>query len=137
MAYDWSVVHLNLDSEDVLVSTVLLFIVLSYAGFKMGTLSSSSAASKPAYTVFSIIDEGSLKGSQKKHAAVMGGGLSIVNYGKIEFKDVTLRYDAGGRKTAFENLSLEVPARSKVAIVGNHRSGKSSIARVLLGLYQP
>ena len=134
MAYDCSVDYLNLEAEDVLVSTVTLLFVLSYAGYKMGTLPSGSSASQPARTVFSIIDEDLYKGSKKE---AMGGGFGIINYGKVEFKDATLRYAGGQRKTAFEKLSFEVPTRSIVGIVGNLNSGKSSIAKVLLGLYQP
>ena len=34
-------------------------------------------------------------------------------------------------------MSFEVPARSKVAIIGNHKSGRTSIPGVLLSLYKP
>ena len=62
IAYDWSVDHLSLNEEDVLVSTVLLFFVLCVAGFKMGSLPSSSSASDPAKNVLSIIDEQKMSG---------------------------------------------------------------------------
>ncbi len=85
LAFDWSVEFLEQDVEDVLICTVVLFIVLSFAGFKMGTLPSSTAAREPARTVLSIIDENTAqKGTKKRETNVMGNANTI-QYGKISF----------------------------------------------------
>src|SRR5579884_684810 len=54
----------------------------------------------------------------------------------IEFDAVTFAYP-GGRGLAHDRLSFAVAAGEKVGIVGPSGSGKSSIARLLLRLYDP
>ncbi len=54
----------------------------------------------------------------------------------IEFEDVRFRYP-GGRRAAHEGLALAVAAGARVGIVGPSGSGKSSITRLLLRLYDP
>jgi ATP-binding cassette subfamily B protein len=54
----------------------------------------------------------------------------------IAFEDVRYRYP-GGRDAAHDGLSFTVGAGEKVGIVGPSGSGKSSVARLLLRLYDP
>ena len=56
--------------------------------------------------------------------------------GEIEFRSVSFRYP-GAHETAIKDLSFKVSAGQKVAIVGKMGSGKSTIARLLAGLYEP
>jgi ATP-binding cassette, subfamily B, multidrug efflux pump len=51
-------------------------------------------------------------------------------------RDVTFRYP-GGDRPALRGLDLHIPAGSLVAITGPVGSGKSALARALLGLYPP
>ena len=54
--------------------------------------------------------------------------------GKIEFRDVTFRYP--DQKTlSLRNVSFHIEAGEKVAILGKVGSGKSTIGRLLTGLY--
>ena len=55
---------------------------------------------------------------------------------KIELNDVTLRYGGGGR-AALDGVDLDIRAGETVAIVGPSGSGKSSIVKLLAGLYPP
>lgn len=48
----------------------------------------------------------------------------------IEFDRLTVRY---GRKTAVENLSIQIPQGSVYALLGSNGAGKSSAIRCLLG----
>ncbi|XP_071440585.1 iron-sulfur clusters transporter ABCB7, mitochondrial isoform X2 [Hetaerina americana] len=53
----------------------------------------------------------------------------------ISFKDVCYEYVPG--KPVLHNLSFEIPAGKKVAIVGGSGSGKSTIIRLLFRFYEP
>jgi ABC-type multidrug transport system ATPase subunit len=50
---------------------------------------------------------------------------------RIELRAVTRRF---GRLTALADLSLEIPAGRKVALIGPNGSGKSTLTRVLMGM---
>jgi ATP-binding cassette subfamily B protein len=55
--------------------------------------------------------------------------------GRIEFQHVSLAYDDAGN--ALTDVSLTIPAGSTVGLVGASGSGKSSLASLLLRLYDP
>lgn len=54
----------------------------------------------------------------------------------IRFEGVTFRYPGAARDT-IQDLSLEIPKNSSVAIVGDSGSGKTTIANMLALLYSP
>ncbi|MCX6124327.1 MAG: ABC transporter transmembrane domain-containing protein, partial [Proteobacteria bacterium] len=55
--------------------------------------------------------------------------------GHIEIKNLSFAYT--GRSPVFSNLSMRIPAGKTVAIVGPTGSGKSSLAKLILRLYEP
>lgn len=56
--------------------------------------------------------------------------------GRIEFRGVSFTYP-GREDIALDNVSFKIRAGEKVAIIGRVGSGKSTIQRLMLGLYQP
>lgn len=56
--------------------------------------------------------------------------------GKIEFRNVSFSYP-GSETKALRNISFSVEPGEKVALLGRIGSGKSSIKKLVLGLYQP
>jgi len=56
--------------------------------------------------------------------------------GKIEFRNVAFRYP-GAPEPALDALSFTIEAGEHVALLGRVGSGKSTIARLILGLYPP
>lgn len=54
----------------------------------------------------------------------------------IEFKDVSFRYPSATRD-ALQHISLAVTRGQHIAIVGENGAGKSSLIKILLGLYDP
>jgi ATP-binding cassette, subfamily B, bacterial len=54
--------------------------------------------------------------------------------GEIELKDVSFAYK--GRATVVQNLSLRIPAGKTTAIVGATGSGKSTLVKLLMRLYE-
>ena len=56
--------------------------------------------------------------------------------GAIEFRHVTFRYP-GASARALDDVSFRIEPGERVAIVGRVGSGKSTITRLILGLYEP
>jgi|TARA_R100000005_G_C5003701_1_gene212252 ATP-binding cassette subfamily C protein LapB len=56
--------------------------------------------------------------------------------GDIEFKDVTFKYP-GSDLPALNNVSFRISAGEKVGIIGPVGSGKTTISRLLINLYEP
>jgi ATP-binding cassette subfamily B protein len=56
---------------------------------------------------------------------------------KVEFKDVHFAYPSRPESPVLRGLSMTIEAGQTVAIVGASGAGKTSIAALLLGLYQP
>jgi ATP-binding cassette subfamily B protein len=54
----------------------------------------------------------------------------------VSLRDVTFRYP-GGERAALRGLALEIPAGALVGVTGPVGSGKSALARALLGVYPP
>jgi ATP-binding cassette subfamily B protein len=57
--------------------------------------------------------------------------------GQVRFEQVTFRYHPESETNVLENLSFEIQPRQTVAIVGRSGSGKTTIAKLILGLYLP
>jgi ATP-binding cassette, subfamily C, bacterial LapB len=56
--------------------------------------------------------------------------------GRIELRNVAFTYPGAAEKT-LDGLNLTIPAGQRVALIGRVGSGKSTIARLILGLYPP
>lgn len=57
--------------------------------------------------------------------------------GNIRFDNVTFRYHPEGDINVLENLSFKVQSGQMVALVGRSGSGKTTISKLVLGLYPP
>lgn len=75
-------------------------------------------------TELTLVDDGSLSAPE----ATMRRG--------IELEDVSFRY-SGSEGNALSQLNVAIPPGKVVAVVGENGAGKSSFAKLLLGLYEP
>lgn len=67
--------------------------------------------------------------------AIRTGNISLPQVkGELEFENVNFAYN--GRNSVIENLSLHIPAGKTIAIVGSTGSGKSTLVKLLLRLYE-
>ncbi len=57
--------------------------------------------------------------------------------GNIRFEKVTFRYHPEGDTNVIENLSFELKPGQTMALVGRSGSGKTTISKLVLGLYPP
>lgn len=95
------------------------------------SLISNYADAKSAYDVINgIIAQPSERPHGKKFITRSGF------QGEIEFRDVSFSYDDAEHQ-ALKKVSLHVKPGEKVAIIGRIGSGKSTISKLLLHLYEP
>jgi len=73
---------------------------------------------------------------QDKEWIRVGGTVFAALTDKIQFEQVALRYDANQAPT-LQNINFVMPKGSVTALVGGSGGGKSSIADLLTGLYEP
>ncbi|MBP6432069.1 MAG: ABC transporter ATP-binding protein [Ferruginibacter sp.] len=74
---------------------------------------------------------------QIEEADTKNNNNSIINLeGNINFKNVTFTYSHTGI-TAIKNFTLTIKQGEKVAIIGKTGSGKTTIAQLLLNMFQP
>ena len=57
--------------------------------------------------------------------------------GNIRFENVTFRYNLESETNTLENLNFEIKPGQTIALVGRSGSGKTTINKLLLGLYTP
>ncbi|MBD2357988.1 peptidase domain-containing ABC transporter [Tolypothrix sp. FACHB-123] len=57
--------------------------------------------------------------------------------GNIRFENVTFRYHPESDSNILENLTFEIKTGQMVALVGRSGSGKTTISKLVLGLYPP
>lgn len=124
----YSVIH-----DDISVGTLVAFntLALSFVGpvSSIG-LGYGEIISLKSYIqkIYDVVKSNSEFGNQKR--------AKVLLTGEIEFKNVSFRYDYFS-EDVIKNLSFKIKIGEKVAIVGNSGSGKSTIAKLLLGLYVP
>jgi ATP-binding cassette subfamily C protein LapB len=56
--------------------------------------------------------------------------------GEIEFRNVSYKFE-GASQPVLKNLTFKIPAGQKVALVGKMGSGKSTLSRLIAGIYEP
>jgi len=95
---------------------------------KFSQLSGSFAKAREALSNFEQLNEIPLEAEQ---------GSAITDYrGAIEFRDAAFSYE-GSNAPLFESLNLKLDAGSVLVITGGNGTGKTTFARLLMGLLEP
>lgn len=104
----------------------------AYISAAFGSISAAAVAAatvKPSLEIIKPL----MEAEPEKHT----GRETVTSItGQIEISHLTFRYEKDGRKI-LDDLSLTIPARQYVAIVGKTGCGKSTLMRLLLGFEQP
>ena len=58
-----------------------------------------------------------------------------VTEGRVEFRDVSFRYYKQSEDSVLDHISLTIPARSTVGIIGSTGCGKSTLVSLIARLY--
>lgn len=73
---------------------------------------------------------------QKTHEVAQSGNQIITHISHISLKHVSFAYDSGD-ETILKDISLDINKGDTIGFVGTSGSGKSTILKLILGLYQP
>ncbi|GLK99167.1 ABC transporter ATP-binding protein [Dactylosporangium matsuzakiense] len=74
--------------------------------------------------------------AERKAEGGIGGPAPDRLDGGVRLQDLTFRYP-GQDRDALSGVTLDLPAGRVVAVVGEHGSGKTTMVKLLTGLYQP
>ncbi|CDW75507.1 abc transporter [Stylonychia lemnae] len=125
----------NDEPEDTYVGVYTLFIAAIGSGSLFSQLPSVSKSKQSANKIFEIIETHKKVKKDQRYGQVMNyQQKQIIQQGEIEFRNLSFKYPSRDKKV-LNNFSLKIPMGCKVALVGHSGSGKSTIANLLLRLY--
>lgn len=131
----YTIINMVIDGDiDVATFTFLIGIVAGFTGWLNGFMNAFNQLRKANIQVNNYRD--CLK---MKNIFNHEDGLSIKNIKlpiEIEFKNVGFKYPDADNYT-IKNLSFKINAKEKIALVGNNGAGKTTIIKLLCGLYAP
>ena len=112
-----------------------IFTPVESLGMEIQTIQSAIAGIHRINEFFALEERTEAKKMQAQNStnvAVNGGTDASIPF--VEFKDVTFGYD---EHTVLQHLSFSVMDGEQVTLAGRTGAGKSTILRLLLGLYEP
>ena len=143
LAYSIIVAKVISGQMDVATGTLYLGLVSGFANWIYGLSTNIHDVRRASHEFNDYNDFQELEDRTKGLAATSGGpeqkpGVPEPVEGppEIEFRNVSFSYE-GSDKKIFENLSFKIRAGEKIALVGNNGAGKTTIVKLLCGLYAP
>lgn len=121
-------------STGVLPSLVTFVLALQRLNIRMAGVASGFTAFANNSAQITRLNE--ILGTEDKQFRRRGGELFTHLQRRIQLKSVSLQYSPE-LPTALHLINLEIPRGHTIALVGSSGAGKSSIADLLVGLYEP
>ena len=100
----------------------------------LSQLANTLSRANGALTAYRNLDK--LIGSKFNSAADLSPISRPQLSGEIEFRNVSYKFE-GASQPVLKNLSFKIPVGQKVALVGKMGSGKSTLIRLIAGIYEP
>jgi ATP-binding cassette subfamily C protein LapB len=100
----------------------------------VGQLAFLFTRGKQAFATLSSLQR-MMEAQDERHLA-MRSIVPEIRSGHVELRDVTFRYPNAGRDS-LSTISLKINPGERIGIIGRVASGKSTLGRVLCGLYPP
>lgn len=98
------------------------------SGIALSSAPSVGKAKDAARMIFGIIDQPSAIDTRETK------GERVIKKGEIELRNTDFKYPSRNTKVLNE-MNMKIPATKKIALVGHSGCGKSTIANLLLRLY--
>ncbi|KAL2013350.1 hypothetical protein VTN00DRAFT_875 [Thermoascus crustaceus] len=117
-------------SKEILTVFAILLFSIGYASTVLSWIPQMSSSRNTAIRLLRLVNPP----RQASHEHV--GKLSISDPTPIKFTNLNFRYPRRPDTLALRDFSLTIPANTCTAIVGRSGSGKSTIASLLLSLYE-
>jgi ABC-type multidrug transport system fused ATPase/permease subunit len=118
------------DVETVFKGSFIPFFAFMGVGAAAANIPSIENAKNKAQPIFNFIDETSTLDARK----ISEDRISTLGEGHIQFKDTLFAYPSK-KKPVLDHLNLDIPASSKIALIGHSGCGKSTITNLLLRFY--
>lgn len=118
----------------------IIFLILD-AAFVIGQagpfIQSFALAADAGQRILSLIDHSDILIDVYSELGIMAGADVFKPGQQVVLKDVSFAYPARPMETVLDSTSFSIPAGSSIGIVGASGSGKSTIAALLLRMYDP
>jgi len=119
----------NDDPKNTYIAVYILFVSTLGSGIAISQAPSIGKARAAAVKVFDIIEEESTIDSRSLK------GEQIIKNGAIEFQNVCFKYPSRTQQV-LDKFNMTIPSTRKIALVGHSGCGKSTIANLLLRMYE-
>jgi ATP-binding cassette subfamily C protein LapB len=120
---------------DMTMGAIIAIIMLSGRSLQpVGQLAFLVTRGKQAFTTLNSLQQ--MMEAQDERQVAMRSIVPEIRAGHIELNGVTFRYPNAGRDS-LDGINLKIGPGERIGIIGRVASGKSTLGRVLCGLYAP
>lgn len=117
-------------SQETLISFATLFLfMVRFLGY------TSRRIIEGMITIGSMMESNQYMDKLRQNTLRDGDKTGFITEGQIEFRDVSFQYSEK-HPLIFSKFSIIIPAKTRLVLIGDSGSGKSTFLRLMLGFYQ-